>query len=147
MNHKSRGLTRLSNYVFFVIILITLMVCLIGCHSNPSILLDRTGWSYEDLGQQQFRVLASVSQEEANRVGLSYAGALALSRGYRSFEVIHDIDRPYDGTKFEWFTTFDGKDRHAWSIGRSFRILCHPESAGEHLWLDAVDQIKQLKDK
>lgn len=130
----------------FPVFLLAVVSVVSGCQTASPVLPALSGWSYEALGPDQFRILVSVSPEVANRVGLAYAGELAVSQGYRSFEVIRDADRPNDGTEIHWVSDFSGrKNLPLWTIGHSFRILCHHEAVDDRPWFDATTLAKSLQ--
>ena len=117
-----------------------------GCLYLPRNLPAQLGWSVEQLGENDFRITPLQPAEGRGIEAFAVAGDIAASRGFRSFELIPDRERPNSGTEFDWGQTFGGQPGIlAWRIGTSFRIHVFSISARGKPILDARKCVEEFE--
>jgi hypothetical protein len=117
-----------------------------GCLYLPRNLPAHLGWSVEQLGENDFRITPSQPAGGREVEAFAVAGDIAASRGFRSFKLIPDPERPNSGTEFDWGDTYGGQPGIlAWTIGISFRIHVFSTSAHGKKLLDARKCVEEFE--
>lgn len=125
-----------------------LLLLLTGCITAPPLSQFR-GWSWQEEGDDRFRIVVGDGEGDKVREAFLYAASLTLDRGYRSFVIMHEDGHGESGTVFDWNLGYVA-NRHrglmVFQPGRFFTIRCEKKRPSDtDALFDAFEQLRRRR--